>query len=201
MFKNTASLHPRTSDLTGKTFGRLYVISFDKYKNVGKFSSAYWNVKCECGTKKSVQARFLKNGLTVSCGCFQAERAREINKKPPGVAGFNKLFNTYKLGARNRNLCWELTKEQAKELFQQNCYYCGSPPNQQSKTTDAAPEFIYNGIDRINNTLGYSQGNCVPCCSTCNYAKRDMEYDEFVCWIARIYRHLRQSGKVEVNHL
>jgi hypothetical protein len=48
-------------------------------------------------------------------------------------------------------------------------------------------EYTYSGIDRLDNNIGYVSGNCVPCCSVCNYAKRDMTVDQFKNWIKRIY--------------
>lgn len=29
-------------------------------------------------------------------------------------------------------------------------------------------------------------GNIVPCCSKCNYAKRDMSYNEFIEWARKL---------------
>ena len=49
------------------------------------------------------------------------------------------------------------------------CYYCdGSLPLQGS------------GIDRKNSSLGYLEGNCVPCCAVHNDMKGTMDYDTFL---------------------
>lgn len=48
-------------------------------------------------------------------------------------------------------------------------------------------EFISNGIDRIDNNRGYVKENCVPCCKTCNYAKRKMDLLTFKEWARRLY--------------
>lgn len=55
-----------TTDLTGRTFGKLKVLSFSYYQK-GKY--AYWNCKCECGNTKVIYGCNLKNGSVVSCGC------------------------------------------------------------------------------------------------------------------------------------
>ena len=47
-------------------------------------------------------------------------------------------------------------------------------------------DFTYNGIDRVDNALGYTTGNVVPCCKQCNHAKSDMPYADFMAWIARL---------------
>ena len=49
-----------------------------------------------------------------------------------------------------------------------------------------------NGIDRINNSVGYTEKNSVPCCGTCNVAKGQMTLAEFKLWIARIHARLNQ---------
>jgi hypothetical protein len=36
------------------------------------------------------------------------------------------------------------------------------------------------GIDRINNEVGYSIKNSVPCCGVCNYMKRKFSKEEFI---------------------
>ncbi len=80
----------------------------------------------------------------------------------------------YESNARKAGRTYELTADQAKEIMSQPCHYCcfqGSP---------------YVGMDRKHNFLGYSLSNAVPCCSQCNYAKRDMEYDDFWEYLQRI---------------
>ena len=37
-----------------------------------------------------------------------------------------------------------------------------------------------NGIDRVNNDLGYIESNIKPCCYTCNIMKSSMSYDNFI---------------------
>lgn len=76
-------------DLTGKTFGRLTVIS----RNGSKNKSANWMCRCECGNVLSVNGCHLRSGHTKSCGCYSKEmsrqRARDENTKSPVKAGKN----------------------------------------------------------------------------------------------------------------
>lgn len=53
-------------DLTGKKFGKLTVLSFDKKQG----TMAKWICQCECGNIKSVRVDHLKNGEIRSCGCI-----------------------------------------------------------------------------------------------------------------------------------
>jgi hypothetical protein len=94
----------------------------------------------------------------------------------------NNKLSVYKAGAFKRNYIWEISDEYAKEMFYSKCFYCGALP------------IKLNGIDRMDNTIGYEIGNVVPCCKTCNYAKRDMSYSEWSQWLQRVsLAQVRQS--------
>ena len=59
-------------DLTGMKFGRLTVIErAENSKNRG----ARWLCQCDCGKKVIVRSSDLRNGQTVSCGCWNRERS------------------------------------------------------------------------------------------------------------------------------
>ncbi|MYW24988.1 hypothetical protein GTY48_15580 [Bacillus thuringiensis] len=57
-------------DLTGKTFGRLTVLSLSHKARNG----TYFNCICECGVEKKVVRNKLTTGKTVSCGCYHKEK-------------------------------------------------------------------------------------------------------------------------------
>lgn len=57
-------------DLTGTRFGRWTVIEF-AYTN--KSGTAMWLCECDCGTRKIVCGKNLRQGLTMSCGCIRKE--------------------------------------------------------------------------------------------------------------------------------
>lgn len=59
-------------DLTGETFGYLYVIGIDAEKSKD-INRTYYKVKCSCGTEYSVRTDALTSGTTSSCGCRQYE--------------------------------------------------------------------------------------------------------------------------------
>ena len=70
----------------------------------------------------------------------------------------------YKKKAKERDLEWNLDDEDAKEMMTSPCTYCG-----------ILPEDRVNGIDRVDNAVGYVPSNCVPCCTTCNLMKGCMD--------------------------
>jgi len=104
-------------------------------------------------------------------------------------AAFCSLVQRYQLQAKYRNLEFSLTDEELKFLFKGNCHYCGIKPKQIHRPKFRMP-FIYNGIDRINNSLGYITGNCVSCCQSCNSAKGTKSMEEFIQWNKDYPRHM-----------
>jgi hypothetical protein len=74
-------------DLSGKTFGRLYVhFQYDpKLRRHGKAGihwEIYWNCNCSCGTTNViVSGAHLRRGAIKSCGCLQKENAHTLFTK------------------------------------------------------------------------------------------------------------------------
>lgn len=66
----------KTPDLKGEVFGRLTVIDLDTENSR---RGSWWICKCECGVIKSVQAKSMVSGATVSCGCYHREVTREMS--------------------------------------------------------------------------------------------------------------------------
>ena len=180
-------------NLTGQKFGRLTVIKRE-YPNRNK--KPQWLCKCECGTEKIIDGASLRTGHTKSCGCLQKETVENIgnlNKLDLGLSSFHALIRNYKNGAKRREIKYKLTEEQFKEITQKDCYYCGAKPNQINKGHRGYPPFgdyIYNGIDRIDNNKGYTIDNVVPCCKMCNQAKNDYTLQEFQDWVEKIYNKM-----------
>lgn len=67
---------PKSYDLTGQRFGRLVVLERCAPPRSCKGRDAWYLCKCDCGNLKSVRARSLKSGITLSCGCLRAELNR-----------------------------------------------------------------------------------------------------------------------------
>lgn len=66
----------KVKDLTGKTFGKLSVLSYAGSTG----GRAAWNCQCECGNTCIVKGKYLLNGDTKSCGCLVNENAARIGK-------------------------------------------------------------------------------------------------------------------------
>ena len=179
---------PPRRDLARKTFGRLAVMECTLERYHG---AVVWMCRCVCGVMIKVPSQSLLSGATRSCGCFAHETRVEIGKKRAlgnGVAASNYLFYRYHHRARKRGLSFNLSLSDAIELFVSSCFYCGVEPGQ--TVDNYSSPFTYNGIDRRDNTKGYSKENCVPCCNICNRAKQILSEDAFRLWVKRVYDHL-----------
>lgn len=108
----------------------------------------------------------------------QSQKTREWQKANPGKTAWNQ----YRTSAKTRGYEFSLTKEDLTGLIFSSCFYCNSEPNP------------VNGIDRIDNTLGYVLGNSVPCCTICNKAKGVMTLKEFRNWVTIIYNKFGKNG-------
>jgi len=109
------------------------------------------------------------------------------NRLPDGEASCNSVYDNYIQNSKRRGLSFELTKEEAKSLFTSNCYYCGVEPSKFRQPKNRIRSgFMYNGIDRVNNEIGYTADNCVTCCFVCNRMKYILSQKEFLEHISRI---------------
>jgi hypothetical protein len=117
---------------------------------------------------------------------------------PPGEVGFRELLATYKRQAKQRGFRFSLTTDVFRTLTESRCHYCGVPPRRtkrvRSRTAKpsrlASFSYRYNGLDRVDNELGYIFGNVVTCCAECNSMKGRMCYDEFIGRVKAIARHV-----------
>lgn len=150
--------------LIGMKFGRLVLHSIIKSADRGPVR---FGCLCECGKRTTVNFQRLRPRTNVSCGCAMGG----CNRLPPTVSAFNSLIYRYKYGSRLKKRAFRISRRQCVFLFQSNCHWCGSNPSGILLNPRANGAYIYNGIDRIDNSRGYIIGNVVSCCAICNRLK------------------------------
>ena len=148
----------RSEDLTGKRFGRLYVLGFDHMAGKGH---SYWLCECDCGNQTVVERSPLLDGRTVSCGCkskegFHSEdlTARHFgNLYVIGVGHISPKSGTYWLcecGCGNNILL------RGRELLNGRITSCGCEDGAPMYNADTSYDSLYNiwvGIkQRCGNT-------------------------------------------------
>ena len=191
------------SPIIGQQFGYLTVTKY--LGRSSKHTRAYfWECLCSCGTITQVRAGDLnKRGNSQSCGCKKRELQswkKQLFFKKKGTyqkdAFYNRLIVTYDKSAKIRQLPWDLSRECCIVLFNSNCFYCGAAPYKKLRSRSNLLYYTYTGIDRLDPTKGYLENNVVACCSKCNRAKGEMQFDEFFQWIERIYKHIKTQNNV-----
>lgn len=199
------------SVFVGAKFGCLEIIAiFQKRRfSCGKYRNFRWiTLKCECGKvfDRNVQT-FLgikrKAGYPESCLCSKKPGSDVVFSKPRKPI-YDKwhILTTNKVSDARRNAAqkgWEysLTDAEVLKLVTSPCHYCQHPGRNCLKYNKGMYEVWHNGIDRLNNDLGYISQNVVPCCHFCNYAKGTNSIEDFKAWISRITTHNRKLTLAE----
>ena len=141
---------------------------------------------CVCGNNFSIKL----SSQVKTDGYFKCRSCYNSGFAP--FPGERHAFRRVRKDARARGLPFDIPFEFFKEKCHEPCHYCGeSDGNSISIRSKVEGRYIvenfrYNGLDRKDNNLGYTEDNCVPACIICNRAKREMPYDEFIEWINRL---------------
>lgn len=188
-------------DITGQRFGLLTAVEFSELRPTGQGTNvAYWKFQCDCGKvvvrRGTDVTRKPRVNAPPSCGC--ATKQSIYDSKSLGVqARFNEMYRRYTENASARNISFELPREVFESLIVQNCFYCNTKPNQllksASKYTRPEDQLLVNGIDRYNNSVGYTVENSVACCWVCNRMKLDIDGDIFIKTIKKILTNLNNK--------
>lgn len=185
-------------DIVGKKFNRLTVVAFSHYANSGK--TKHYLCRCDCGTEKVIYGGSVSTGRTRSCGCLHREVSRKYE-----VATVNFQYAQHKKSGKDRGF-GHLPFEDWLDLVMQRCHYCDQreirnyvrTSGSKSKLRVSAEDLprydaVMVGVDRVNNDLGYTLENCVPCCGACNSMKMQLSRAEFLERVKRIYENKRTA--------
>ena len=95
------------------------------------------------------------------------EKVKENNMAK--IKNVNSQYKIYIRSAGDKNLVFDLSQDVYIEKVKEPCYYCGEIDEHKG----------FNGIDRMNQQMGYIVDNCVSCCQMCNYMKRSLSASDF----------------------
>jgi hypothetical protein len=181
-------------NLVGMRFGIITVIGlnddrWDKKRNI------YWNCKCDCGKELMKRQDTLK--AAKSCGCL-VQVANIKRTLPNGISVKNNLYKKLLHSASKRGLVVTISIDEFTKLAEQKCHWCGNDPSISKLRKDGSSSWASNGIDRLDNSIGYTIDNCVPSCFPCNRAKRDMSLKEWDEYLDRLVNHQRKRFPVPI---
>lgn len=102
-------------------------------------------------------------------------------RKKPKRSSISNLHNIYLQkyyeylrSAKTRELDFDLSPNQFMALWRADCVYCGE-------------KIDTIGIDRIDNSYGYTIDNVIPCCTNCNKMKMGQDLENFIIKCGDIY--------------
>jgi hypothetical protein len=172
----------RTIDkLIGNVINIYKVLEYSHTKNKSNF------YKCEClkcGEISVVKSILLnKNQNCNHCKKTGKESTKENQIKY--------RYDGYVYGAKKRNLSFNLTYDDFKEIVFQKCFYCGDDPKPKVYLNCIIKKTInINGVDRVDSEIGYEKNNCIPSCETCNRMKMALKQNLFLEQVNKIYQNL-----------
>ena len=110
------------------------------------------------------------------------EKMEEANRKRR--ESIEAHFKIYQRSARLKKLQFTFSEEEFKEMVVKPCYYC-----------NILDEKGFNGIDRMNQSVGYIQSNSTSCCIMCNWMKGSLDSATFI----KRTRHIHSFTKNTEN--
>ena len=165
------------------------------------------HLTCDCGGSYSIKlSNTLKNNGNFMCRqCYAIRDSANFDKH----WGYKSAYQRIKKDAVAADRVFEIKVDDFRYLCQQNCYYCNSIPSNlityRGKNSFTFRYFMYSGLDRLNNDIGYTRQNVVPCCIICNRAKNSMPFKDFIDWLNRLtdyrQRMADEQAKQKQGHI
>ena len=90
-------------------------------------------------------------------------------------------LSAYRTTDKEKGRAFNLTSKIIAILLKQPCVYCGYPAT---------------GLDRINNKIGHTVENCLPCCLECNHARNDNFTHKEMFLIGKTIREIKDNRKI-----
>jgi len=91
----------------------------------------------------------------------------------------SRKLGAYKLSDKKKGLVCDISLSEFKEIILDGCIYCGYKGS--------------IGLDRIDNAIGHTRENVVPCCYECNCARNNNFTHEEMLRIGKVIREIRKD--------
>jgi hypothetical protein len=195
----------------GEIFNELTVIE-EKYMETNNGTKvAKCLCRCSCGVEKWIKSYAVKNGWSKSCGHLQVEKAKKLGGRflPRGRYGKQhqcwkgyenipgRLWCDIKNGAKHRNIGFEISIQEANDLFntqEGKCLLTGEKIN-----LDCVENGKYNrhlrtaSLDRVDSNEGYTKDNVQWLHRDVNKMKQGFSNDILLDICKLIINHISDS--------
>jgi hypothetical protein len=161
----------------------------------------FFTFACSCG-------EYFKLRSTNSFVSYEDIRCLDCKRKSrlKEYIGERYVFRRIKWDAKKAGRSFNLDFDWFVKQVHLPCHYCNRTDINSVTVSSKIPgevllaNFRYNGLDRVDNAIGYEESNCVPCCVVCNRAKNSMPYNEFMDYIRGLVNHQNSVGDKNVNN-
>lgn len=110
------------------------------------------------------------------------------------ISCLKRAYSLAKAGAKRRDLEFTLTLARHSKLIMGECTYCGAKAS--SELNYRRLRMPKNGVDRIDNSKGYTTENCVSCCTFCNTLRASIGWDTWAGLINDVVHHRREMDEL-----
>lgn len=177
-------------------------IHYQVGQQIGDFTiSSYvsgegFTLTCKCGSTASGShdfvtrkiANLLSQGYSAcqNCTLEYQKKLKQEREDTDILYTYKDVYREYVNKAKARNIDFAISLQDASILFSKPCFYCGKEPSN-CRIRQSGTQVFYQGLDRVNNSVGYEITNVVPCCKYCNSFKMDRTQQEFLQHVESIY--------------
>lgn len=183
--------------VAGTSFNRLTLTGNWKFVQRTHARLMQWECQCSCGSpaKYIVGSKVIKERVR-SCGCLIREENLKLMDSLPYWK--NAVFSQVSRSSNSKDRAFTISKDEVWSLSQKPCYYCGCAPSNLMKRSARRPAFMWHGLDRMDSSIGYIQGNVVPACWPCNRAKGNLSTSQFISNANRIAEYTKNYNNLNI---
>jgi hypothetical protein len=142
-------------DLTGSTFGRLYVIT----RGIKRGAKTVWVCQCTCGKRREIATYLLTSGQTRSCGCLKSETTTAKNLTH-GQSVRGATSGTYTTWANMMQRCMNPNNDNFINYGGRGITVCGRWLDFSNFFSDMGKRPARKSLERVNNSGNYEPSNC-----------------------------------------
>jgi hypothetical protein len=143
-------------DLTGQTFGRLFVEGRARLDRRN-----YWVCRCECGQTRLNNTTDLTHGKAKSCGCWKLELAIARLTRHGCSSPSARAQTAYLVWASAKSRCYNKNNKKYADYGGRGITMCDEWRNNFATfAKDMGPRPIGYELDRIDNDGNYCPSNC-----------------------------------------
>ena len=113
-------------------------------------------------------------------GEYRRRKTRGLSNNARYERSPNRRYSSARGLAKRRGYEFSLSKTEFLALISLPCHYCGG-----------ALPVTRGGLDRVDNSKGYTFDNVVPCCSDCNRIKCHLLTHEEMYAVAQLLQAMR----------